>query len=322
MFFFLSLGRCWSEEVLVIATEMMFRTLGDSGPQKIKQVLAIGDEKLDRPSLASAFLSYVERAPYNTDCFNHWRYTRTPINRTESEITAHSNQDDLASTTSNLNDSILNQKLNGAWPYNFGFKVFLTTFLESYDPMHNSEFFSSDFPDGDNSGRKFMITFKGNRMSLADFWESGCGRYTRKAPFTAEDWKIIDKEVTEEFSKNTKAHLKDIDSYTTELETAQNESYNIANDDVYADNLKNGDPISENGEYYNKCVDITSKRFANAAYSLADYLKTLTIPTIQKNPAKAPIRTSEAIGWSITCLLLPLTLYLIWNYFQTKNKFD
>jgi hypothetical protein len=298
----------------------MFRNLGDSGPQKIKQVLSIGDEKLERPSLASAFLSYVERAPYNTDCFNHWRYTQTPFAKID-QYTAHSNQDDLRSTVNKLNDVINNQELNGAWPYNFGFKVFLTTFLESYDPLHNVEFFSDKFPSGDDSGRNFMIQFQGKNMSLADFWESSCGRFTKKAPFTAAQWKEIDKTVTEEFAKNTQSFLSSINMSTKDPLVAQEESYNLSVEFVY-NGIEPNQVITENSDYYNKCIEISGQRFANAAYALASTLKYLTIPSFPKNPAKAPIRTSEAIGWSITCILLPLTIYLIWNYFQTKSKLD
>jgi hypothetical protein len=296
-----------------MATEMTFRYLGDSGPEKIKKILTIGDEELERTSLASAFLSYVERAPYNTDCFNHWRYTQKPHAPSFPNFTAHSNMDDLASIVTELNDSISNQKLNGPWPYHFGFKVFLTTFLESYDPLHNVEYFSSEFPDGDDSGRNYPIKFKGQTTTLADFWESGCGRYTRKVPFTAEQWKEIDKAVTEEFAKNPQSSL----IITKDLLTAQMESYNISVDYVYEGISKNG-VVSD--EYYDKCVKITSVRFATAAYSLGSFLKSLKIPVIQKNAASAPLRTSEAIGWSVTCMLLPLTLYLVWNYFKTKTK--
>ena len=317
MFLFLSLARCWSEEALVIGMEIMFRSIGDTGPQTVQKVLDIGDETLERPSLAGAFLAYVERAPYNTDCFNHWRYTQNAYANGITDYTSHSNQDDLTSTLSNTLNGIKQQTINGAWPYHFAFKTMLATFLEAYAPLHNIEMFSNDFKDGDNSGRNFNIKYNGQTMSLHDFWDSGCGRYTKQVPFSAADWKQIDNEVTWIFANYTKTSFGD--NLQDDPILAQVESYNLSVEQVYQGVQVNQELSSD---YVAKCKALTDKRIAEAAYALGSTIKSITVPVIQKNPPKVPMRTSEAIAWTITCLLLPLTIYLVWNFFQNKSKSD
>ena len=322
MFLLFSLAKCWSEEALLIQTEAMFRVLGDTGPQMVQQVLDIADEVVDRPSLAAAFLSYVERPPYNTECFNHWRFTKKPYNPEGLEIVEHSNSDDLESTVNSLLKSVESGSLNGAWPYNFGFKTFLTLYLESFDPLHNVEYFSSNFPTGDDSGKKFVIYDNKKATTLYDFWTSGCGRFNRTSPHSQAVWKDIDNEVTELIKNYPLSYIESVyDKKVFKSDIWGREtSYNISVSDVYTGISPNQEISSS---YRSKCIEITDIRMAQAAYALANELKyEVKIPDIKKNPATFPIKTSEAIGWSITCMLAPLTIYLILHYFHMKSKSD
>ena len=321
MFLFIGLANCWSEEMLTIGMEIMFRSIGDTGPQTVQKALDIGDDDFERPSLAGAFLAFVEHAPYNTDCFNHWRYKQTPyVSGQEFQYTEHSNLDDLKETLSDTLSGIKDQSITGAWPYNFAFKTMLGTWFEAYSPIHNIELFSQDeFPNGDDSGRNFKVTYNNQEMTLHDFWDTGCGRYTKTVPFSSEQWSEIDSEVT----SIVKAYPKtSIENLTEDADVAIQESYELAIQYVY-NGISPNSVISSNSEYFEKCKEFTDRRIAEAAYALGSVIKyDVEVPTIQKNPAKVPMRTSEAIGWAITCLLAPLTLYLIWHYFQSRIKLD
>ena len=318
MFLFIGLANCWSEEMLTIGMEVMFRSIGDTGPQTVQKALDIGDDDFERPSLAGSFLAFVEHAPYNTDCFNHWRYTQTPyVSGQTFDYTEHSNLDDLKETLSDTLNGIRDQTVTGAWPYSFAFKTMLGTWFEAYSPIHNIELFSqSDFPNGDNSGRNYTILYNGKTMSLHDFWDTGCGRYTKTVPFTSEQWSEIDQEVTTIVKTYPKSSIENL---TSDAEEALQESYELAKEYVYSGVSPNS---ALSTEYVNKCKEFTDRRIAESAYALGSVIKSITVPNIQKNAAKVPMRTSEAIGWSITCLLAPLTLYIVWHYFQSRIKLD
>ena len=311
-FLILRLSKSWNDETLTIATEIMFRNLGDTGPSLIKQVLALSNEKLERLSLAGSWLSYLERPPFNTDCFNHWRYVQNPIG---TPGVSHSNDDDLKSTLAALTKGISTGTISGSWAYHFSFKTLLTLFLEAFSPIHTVEYFSIDFPDGDNSGRNYTILYQGKKMTLHDFWDTGCGQYMNQYPFNSENWKKIDSEVT-----NLIKGFPSGSGANTDIDAVINQSIQIAIDSIYTNSIS---PNSElPSEYVNNCKTIVSKRIPYAAYSLAKFLKGVNIPSITPPLSKNPINTSEAIGWAIMCLLVPLTSFLLCDYFHKMIKTD
>lgn len=311
--FFTIFSLSWSEEALVIGTEIAFRAAGDVGPQLSVAAQKLINEKLDRPSLIGAWLAYIERPPSNTDCFRHWRFQQRPIGV---ENSTHSNIDDLNSTLLSLIPGINNSVINGPWPFNFAFKTLLALMLESYAPLHVAEYFGGSFANsGDDSGQKYFIKYKAQRMSLLDFWDSGCGRWTLKTPYSDSDWKTITNEVNTVIKERSFAMYPDV---TVDYEKAMNESYEIAVDSVY----QGVEPEQElKSEYINKCIDITNDRIANAGYALATLLKTIKVPSITEKP-KIIITVTEAIGWTMMILLTPFAFYLIHNYFSVKYKID
>ena len=311
--FFTVFSLSWSEEALVIGAEIAFRTVGDTGPQLSVSAQKLINENLDRPSLIGAWLAYIERPPSNTDCWRHWRFQQRPIGV---ENSTHSNIDDLNSTLFSIIPGINNSLINGPWPFNFAFKTLLALMLESYAPLHVAEYFVGSFAnDGDDSGQKYFIKYKGQRMSLLDFWDSGCGRWTLKTPYSDDDWETIKKEVNAVIKERSIGMYPNV---TVDYVKAMNESYNIAVDSVY----QGIEPETElSSEYVSKCIDVTNDRIANAGYVLATLLKTVKVPYVAQKP-KITITVTEAIAWTMMILLLPFAFYLIHNYFSVKYKID
>ena len=306
-------GKSWNDEILTIATEIMFRNLGDTGPSLVNRVLQMVGEQLERPSLAGSWLSYLERPPFNTDCFNHWRYTQKPFGP---YIEMHSNEDDLKSTLVSLSKGLTAGTISGAWAYHFSFKTLLCLYLESFSPIHNSEYFGDAFPNGDDSGRKYMIKYNGETMSLHDFWDTGCGQYSSKYPFSVIDWRRIDTEVTNIIKANPSGSYPSI---SIVVEDIINESYHLSQY-VYPNTISPNTELPT--EYVDSCKSLVSKRIPLAAYSLAKFLKTINIPNIVPPNSKSPISASEAIAWAVMCFLVPLATFLTWNYFHKKTKAD
>ena len=311
MFFLFSLGLGFGDELHVIAAEVMFRNVGDSITNVFKNTSSIISETVDRPSVIGAWITYVERAPFNIDAFNHWRFEQTPLNDEHLNITAHTNDDSLAQTYRHLTP-VLNGT-SDAWTFNFAVKAWFGILVDGFSPLHNSELFSSDFPDGDNSGRKFLVKVNGAETSLYEFWETGCGKYPMKLPFTKEQWEQVDEKVTEIMKKNTysKFHRNyDFDKY-------REQAFNLSRAKVYK-GIKNGDTLSQ--EYIEQCQALCEEMVANAGYFAgANFKDTSFVIPKKVIEAKAPMANSEAVAWMLFCFLLPAAFYVISDLMRPKQ---
>ncbi|EAY18209.1 hypothetical protein TVAG_122750 [Trichomonas vaginalis G3] len=319
MFFvLLFLSRSWSEEYLTIGMEVMFHILGDTGPQLVQKVLDLTDEKLERPSLAGSWLVALKRPPSNTDCFDHWRYSQRNFTSIVNMSDYHANSDDLSSTLNSLNKSIVGQTLDGPWPYNFGMKTFFTLYLEAFAPIHVTEYFDDGkFLHGDDNGKKFYIKYKGENMSLHDFWDTGCGRYMLESPYSAENWKSIDSLVTKLYKRMEDATITA--PLPANYAEAIEQSFNYSISTVYNMDLIVPDKELPD-EYVNTCIETTDKRMLQAASSLSKFLKYYSVPIIKKNPPVQMISPSEAVAWGLLFFVAPLTIYLVWKLIHNKIK--
>ena len=292
---------------LTVAMEMMFRATGDNGKINCQKIIDCNNDDLDRLSLVGSWIDFVERAPYNTKCFNHWRYKQNPIG----EYTKGHTTEDLLQTLKGFNQSIFfSPTVSGEWQVNFAFKSFFGLFLEAGDPTHTVEYFSQsveELKEGDSNGQLFKVKYNGQETNLHDFWGSVCGQMNDHYPFSAEAYKRIDDFATDIFQKHNVDETPSFKDYKLLF----NDSYSIAESTIYQ-GVQYGDDLSD--EYVQKCKDIAPKRLAIAAYSLASFQKTLQIPTCEPleklGKGKVPVSGTSAVGWTIFCLLLPVALYL------------
>lgn len=322
MFLFLlsSFAISWSDELLVIAAEIMFRATGDSIKQLVTDTLLLNGETLDHLSLIGAWISYVERAPFNTDSFNHWRFKQTPINKKNLTITEHSNIDDLKATGTSFLKGITNGEINGEWPYNFAFKSLVGLMFEAFSPIHTAEFFDDNFKNGDDSGRNFFIRYNGKNISLLEFWDTGCMKYTRLSPFSQEDWTSIRSEVDELYQKYPKSNFHDTRRNFDEI---INESYELAVSQIYK--IKPNTDLNEQSEYTQNCIKLTQERIAHAGATAAAHFSSLKVPIMKKLPPPKPFSSHEPMAWIIFCIALPLFAYSAYKYFTRSSfysKFD
>lgn len=318
-----SFGFSWNQEVNILASEIAFRRAGDAPHTAIQSVLQMNNEKYERDSIVGAWISSVELPPYNTKSFNHWRFTRTPLNRGEGDIIYHSNEDDLISEVTAINSGLSKNTITDLWSYTLAFKSFFGLYMDLFAPLHNAELFNINdpqdsskilFTDGDNSGQKFFINYNGNNISLYDFWESGCGRFNKVLPYTSDEWHEIDLIVDQ---LRAAVPSKSIPSNFTKI---HDDSTKIANSTVYDisvnQNVKDGD------DYYNKCIQITNERIVIGAYSLSNALKRINVPSFPQKMPEQRIGQSEIVAWGILALLLPTFAFLVWTFCQLKVKTD
>lgn len=319
---FFSFVICWNQEVNIIAAEIAFRRAGDTPHTAIQRVLQMNNENLVRDSIVGAWISSVELPPINTKTFNHWRFTRTPINRGEGEVIYHSNEDDLVTEVTQINSGLSKNTITDLWSYTLAFKSFFGLYLDLFAPLHNAELFNITNPqdsneflflDGDDSGQKFFINYNGNNISLYDFWESGCGRFNKILPYTNEEWHEIDM-IVDQLRSSVSSKIP-IPSNFTKI---SKDSTNLANTTVYDisinQNVKDGD------DYYNKCIQITNERIVIGAYSLSNALKRINVPSFPQKMPEQRMGQSEIVAWGVLALLLPTFAFLLWTFCQLKVK--
>lgn len=311
----------WNQQVHIIATEIAFRRVGDSPHTSIRSVLQMNDEKVERDSIVGAWISSVELPPINTKTFNHWRFVKNPINRGDNEVDKHSNEDDLVTEVTQLNNALTKNTITDLWSYTLAFKSFFGLYIDLFSPLHNAELFNFKdqntgqvlFPDGDDSGQKFFINYDDNNISLYDFWESGCGRFKEYLPYNNTQWQNIDRIVDE-----LRASVPSNTSIPSDIKKISQESLNIANTSVYSISINQN--IVKGDEYYNKCIQITNERIVIGAYSLSNILKKIHVPSFPQKMPEQLIGQSEILAWGVLALLLPALAFLVWNFFQLKVK--
>lgn len=297
---FISFSVSWNEEAALVAMEIVLNYPNYSLSSKLEEVANLISEEFDHLSYISIWLQYVKRAPYNTDCFEHWRYIQTPLNRSTA---LHNDADNINVTLNSLFKSIYGGDLNGNWAYNFGFKVFLSLFLDAFDPVHTTEFFSDSFPDGDNNAKLFNILYKNEEYSLHDFRESGCGLWTGSHPFTDSQMSEIVNNAKEIIaSYQPSVYLK---MATINVAQIISDSYNLSYSEVYSNlTLTPGEELSD--EYVSRCQEFSKKRIAIAAYSLAYFLSLVDIPKRESVDVQTSI--TNLSGYITMCALILFTI--------------
>lgn len=309
--------RCWGDQPLVMATELFFRQVGDNARTLLSKFLSLeAEDNFERLSMAGAWMNLVERPPYNTQCFNHWRYTRTPVLRDGIETEGHQNLDDMLAT-GEIFLTIINNGITQNWPQNLGMKALLGIIADAYAPLHNAELFSSEFPDGDASGDNFFVKWNDNYVRLSWFWDTGCGRYVHQLPFSEQEWGEVDATV----DAMKKQFLYRSMSIQKDLQKIHNDSYNVSVEKVYK-GLVNGSELTP--EYVEMCKDITDERIARAGYTMTKLMNYFTNPVFPevKKPIHPKMSTSFIMSVGFFAFLAPVCIYVVWRFFKVKEKMD
>ncbi|EAY16886.1 hypothetical protein TVAG_150370 [Trichomonas vaginalis G3] len=300
--------------MLAIAGEVGLEQFGFSLQKKLNSVFQNAGDDFTRVSQAAAWLYYAERPPFNIPSFNHWHFYSQPINPNNLSIETHIDVDNLKDNFDSIRKSVRGGKVSRTWPFAFLMKLYLTGMCDIYSPLHVSELFNEQFPNGDRNGRDFYVKYNGNFISLYDLWETGCGYFDSQVDFTSEDdWKKIDKLTNELSLAFTSEDWPSTLSVTQVIEG----NYNYTRDTVY-NGLVNGSEVSK--EYITTCQNYAQDIVILAGKRIATDLANLNIIEIAKQiPYANAIRSSEVAAWSILFIFTPFAALLIWKkHFSTK----
>ena len=346
MFFFFSFFfifcSSWSEKLSVAVTKMALQKSKRDITKTLKSAFSLsGDwDLIDRPEQVGAWISYVERPPFNMKSFNHWRFYSDPY-ITDSSITAPDTIDYDNLKTNLIDQQVFSNVMYGSssrsWPFAFHFKLLVSSILDIHSPLHTSTLYSSEFPDGDRNGRDFMVIFNGNETSLYDLWETGCGMTPLTSDFSSTFWNEIDS-FTSDFLNNNQWTDQSfaINDVFTQIE--ENKQYTI--DEIYQ-KTKPGDIISD--EYIQQCQKHTKEAMLLAAERLANFFEEMTLPEFTAKYSPSAQEKAEAgpqgyfysgeskthkdniffgdfqsmdvniLAFTVLCMLVPFVFLLIWK---------
>ena len=346
MFLFLSFfsifSFSFSEKLSVAITKIALQKSKTDITNQLKTIFSLsGDwDLIDHPEQVGAWISYVERPPFNIKSFNHWRFYSDPY-IVDSSISAPDTID-----YDNLKSNLIDQQVFGnvmygatsrSWPYAFHFKLLVSSLLDIHSPLHTSTLYSSDFPNGDRNGREFIVIFNDNETSLYDLWETGCGMTNLTSEFTPSFYKDIDSFIDEFMKSNTWEDKSfSLNDVFTQIE--ENKKYTI--EEIY-NKTKPGDAITY--DYIQKCQKHTKEAMLLAAERLASFFSEMNIPQFTAKYSPTEQEKAEAgpqgyyyngtsqskyddvfsgviqsldfniLAYTILCMLAPFTFLLIWK---------
>jgi hypothetical protein len=316
---FCAFSASWSDRIMAATSYIALDNLGYKYQSAMSKIfLDAGDTDLAvQPWLTSAWMNYVERPPFNFKGFNHWRNMRKPYNPENiSEIPDYFDSDNLLSNVQEMNRSLIKGEATKTWPYAFSLKVLFAGIPDLHAPLHASEYFSSDFPDGNRNGKLFNIIVDGKKTNLYDFYETGCGL----TPLTSE--------INESFITEVKELVDDIlEQYSFRPSAFSYQEIQRWHDISYSDSvsiyksLKPGDTITD--KQIATCQQNTMLQIIKAAQWIYSFMQKTTILEFASHVTTSyatatPLATTEVMAWSLAAILAPFTALLIWKKHCSK----
>lgn len=314
MLFLLSaLCSCWVDEMMAIATNLGFINHESATSLNLLVLFQYSGDNFSRVEESGYWTYATAREPYNLRTFDHWHFSRKPHVVGLKQYQLHANEDDLVHIFSNLKKNLLSGVVKKSWSLSFSLKTMLSTICDAHSIFHATELFSPDFPEGDNNARKFMIKYKGQTISLFDFWESGCEQYSNE-PFSWVHMPLKAKSIQEFYPNST--YSKALNVFEIIKETRE-----LTIKYGYGD-LKPGDELSN--EYIAKCREITQQQMAKAGYAIESMFKWIDLPTFTNEKGeKIAVPKDHFLtkaGWIVFYLLLPLAFYYVFSAHMAIQK--
>ena len=295
-FFFNFFVSCWSEKLNVAITKAAMDKTTKNIRLTLKDAFSLSCDwdLIEKPEQIGAWMSYVERAPFNIHAFNHWRFYSDPY-ITDPSIKAPDNIDtdnlksNIITKTSdtNLFLDLLNGRVTRSLPFAFLMKILVSSIIDLHTPLHTTNLFSREFPNGDRNGRDFYVKYNNRNVSLFELWETGCGMDTLTSEFNDTFWTDVDyiiEDILSSSSWNTEYMSIDL------LENQLNKNQQYTKTEIY-DKTKPGDTITK--EYIEKCQNYTKEQMLLASQRLSSFFQQINLVNF-KLSGKTPSQKEKA----------------------------
>jgi hypothetical protein len=237
-----------------------------------------------RPYTDPAVGTFVESATWPDDIknfgmnfFNKWHFIDRPLDDPD-VASAHeefdSEKEDLLYGM-NQSISILT---NTSTPHFVYEKIMMLRLLihligDLHQPLHASTHYSKEDPKGDIGGNKLIVEWKGRKMNLHKFWDSGAGELPEPSrPLTSEGKEQLDKIAKELMGKWPRSKVKDYLDVTN-FEKWTYQMFFEAKQFIYQPLIDEHTTIIKPG-YQEQAWNLIGQNLALAGYRLRDLLVT------------------------------------------------
>eukprot|EP00331_Platyophrya_macrostoma_P009957 CAMPEP_0176425022 /NCGR_PEP_ID=MMETSP0127-20121128/11166_1 /TAXON_ID=938130 /ORGANISM="Platyophrya macrostoma, Strain WH" /LENGTH=301 /DNA_ID=CAMNT_0017806153 /DNA_START=132 /DNA_END=1037 /DNA_ORIENTATION=- len=170
-----------------------------------------------------------------------------------------------------LDSTVKKMNRSPAWDLNFALANLVHFYGDIHQPLHATELFSQQYPDGDRGGNAQNVTVDGTQTVLHFVWDAICWEYSAELsrPLSSSNLAIV---------QNFGTYLMNTYSFTSSQKSEFNstvmalESYNDAIQYAYPGTYS-GMTIS--AAYLARCKPVAEARVALAGYRLASELNYL-----------------------------------------------
>lgn len=158
------------------------------------------------------------------------------------------------------------------WEKNLMLRIFISGILDLHQPCRCANYYSSEFINGDESGKTYIIVYEGCSYTLVELWDSLFLQALIDSEKYLTDEKLhIANDIAENIKKDYPVESFD-DLFSCNFDKWAEESYQLAIREVYR-GIEDGAVVTS--EYMERCRPIAERQLAIAAYRLAHILDRL-----------------------------------------------
>lgn len=201
-----------------------------------------------------------------------WHFVNLPYD--PSNFTHHNplQEENIMKVIDGLNQAAKRNKDNTqGWIVGFSVANLIHFYGDIHQPLHVTEMFSAQYPNGDAGGNKELVTVNGQSSNLHAVWDSVCWEYTDELarPLDSNGLATISNFAQKLINTYTFTDAQKKEYNTTVM---ANEGYNLAVSTAYP-GIVSGMTITQ--DYLNKCLPVAEARIALAGYRFGSQLEYL-----------------------------------------------
>jgi hypothetical protein len=189
------------------------------------------------------------------------------------------------------------------WAWSFSFKCYIALICDLHSVFHLTELFRTEFPDGDDHARGFLII--NPVQTLFSYWDNGCGLFDIGV-------EAVNQMVDYLLGQYRTSPYNDKRMWTEEnWNTVRQSTVSLTKESGYGD-LRGGYQMGS--AYIEKARSRTLQQVAYAGYAIASVMERIAVPVFDREQfAKMPVhaRLPDLIGWTLFLVLFPPTVLTV-----------
>ena len=201
-----------------------------------------------------------------------WHFVNLPYDPTGIAPKNPTADQDIMKVIDGLNNAAKrHQKNPQGWIVGFAIANLIHFYGDIHQPLHVTEMYTAEFPDGDKGGNKQQVICNGRYTNLHAVWDAVCFEYADDLvrPLIPRDKAIVEKFAQKLIATYNFTQAQQMVKNTTIM---ARESYEMAVSTAYP-GVEQGKALPQ--WYLDKCIPAAESRLALAGYRLGHRLETL-----------------------------------------------